>query len=421
MREIKKSICYLCILCLLIMSGCSNRKGSDDSKETTTGIMNYSLYKQSISQSGVLTYYNSFLEFYDFKTNQAVILCDKPNCMHNTSECNAFKDFIANVAFFYQDSLYYFSQDSLNIMCLYKADKNGMNERMIISDIPVASMNDVLLTKQGKLYFIASTNDIIEDEDGEVIEINQNGMSLVVVDLNKDTYTIPFTTHDIANGRFLSSLNCYDDEVYAIVTHYNMDITGYNVDQAIEEENEEEIGEENVENLKEPPKDLKMIESVIRINSKDESEIIWSKQYESYRTDQGCELLTVSKNELYFYNYKKGISSINVTTGEEKTVLKTDEKSVKCIDNEFILYDNSGSDTHTFKFYTLDGKECGSGEFDAPRIAKIDGSLADRYVFLLKNNENPWLDKMGWCYKDDLKKGKTELHKMNFVDNETTE
>lgn len=90
----KKTLLVLTILYLLLLCSCSkvdnNFKVSDNEQgnETTSEITELS--DGCVNKYGYYNYSGNLVYFFDSKTEQRIVLCNKPNCQHNSSECNAY-------------------------------------------------------------------------------------------------------------------------------------------------------------------------------------------------------------------------------------------------------------------------------------------------------------------------------------------
>lgn len=117
------------LISLGIISGCKKEKEAGP-LETYSEVNNI---RQQIKEEGVffIDGFTQQMSFYDFELGDRIPLCDKPNCEHDSANCNAYLQYgYQSTMGCYRDKIYFF--DITDPECpFYQADKNGTNRKVI--------------------------------------------------------------------------------------------------------------------------------------------------------------------------------------------------------------------------------------------------------------------------------------------------
>lgn len=112
--------------CICFLYGCSQRKAS---LEETFAVVNN--MRTQVTNDGIfyLDGYTEMMKFYDFNLARSIPICDRPNCKHDSSACNAYlsQGFMSGMGC-YRDRLYYYDNMSPGVP-FYQCDKNGSNRK----------------------------------------------------------------------------------------------------------------------------------------------------------------------------------------------------------------------------------------------------------------------------------------------------
>lgn len=153
MKKVKKIGIAIAICYVFLLSGCEKKA---DTGETTQVFGQY-----AIGPSGILhrnSSYTSYMMFYDFASDEDVFLCSKTGCTHNNTECYAYLNALS--AFYYKDSLYYFTNDEDGEINLIRANKYGENKEVITTGIQEYPDSQSFQIMEQDLYFIGMGYDM---------------------------------------------------------------------------------------------------------------------------------------------------------------------------------------------------------------------------------------------------------------------
>ena len=116
------------IFCAGLFSGC--HKEAPEQKENFAFVNNM---RTQVKNEGIfyIDGYTEMMKFYDFKLAQSIPICDRPNCEHNSAECNAYfsQGFMSGMGC-YRNRLYYYDNMSPGLP-FYQCDKNGSNRKLL--------------------------------------------------------------------------------------------------------------------------------------------------------------------------------------------------------------------------------------------------------------------------------------------------
>ena len=92
----------------LLCSGCGNAEKTSKTEE------DFSVVKQmrmQVKEEGIfyIDGYTEMMRFYDFSLGESLPLCDRPNCEHNSAQCNAYfsQGYMSGMGC-YRDKIYFY-------------------------------------------------------------------------------------------------------------------------------------------------------------------------------------------------------------------------------------------------------------------------------------------------------------------------
>lgn len=137
------------VFCICFLSGCGEEASAQ--KENFSVVSNM---RAQVKNEGIfyIDGYTEMMKFYDFHLAQSLPICDRPNCEHNSSECNAYfsQGYMSGMGC-YRDKLYYYDNMSPGLP-FYQCDKNGSNRKVLAELNGEGSYNN--LTVNLPMFFI---------------------------------------------------------------------------------------------------------------------------------------------------------------------------------------------------------------------------------------------------------------------------
>lgn len=175
-------ICAFCALLSLLFSSCSFGTSSVDG-----GVVIGDWGGASTDEGYFMLSTNEGrMMFYDYKTKHTVLLCNKPDCLHEDSDtCAAYvktgednfsaQDFIA-----YGDYIYYFAPDSFSKINIIRTNLDNSDRITLASD----NVSDIscLVAVNNKIYYVCTLN-IFEDSNDISMNSVDNITSIHCFDL----------------------------------------------------------------------------------------------------------------------------------------------------------------------------------------------------------------------------------------------
>lgn len=212
----QKKCLLLCLLILFLASGllggcvpkeAPEKDSSNDDYVTAEGLVG------SVTKEGKLYcdfLHGNLLTFYDFKTLQNIILCDRPNCSHDSASCNAYTDGYVLGLGLYKDKIYYFStNEAINQSKFISCDKNGANRKELLT-IPVGAPVYRTVFTEDKVYFDTCYLEWSQEEMINNLPSHQ-AYGIGCIDLKKNQYTQLYQEDMDQNNSF--RLTGYDQGV----------------------------------------------------------------------------------------------------------------------------------------------------------------------------------------------------------------
>ena len=109
---------------------------------------------------------NTYLHYFDKKTESYGVLCGKPECSHSSIECNAYLAGGGNLMF-YDGYVYWVQQGTL----LYRMRPDG-TERELVQSLRGGISNSVWLHR-GYVYAVQAVSRVVEGENQSLIRLTQ--------------------------------------------------------------------------------------------------------------------------------------------------------------------------------------------------------------------------------------------------------
>ncbi len=406
------------LVCFLCVSACSKGEQETDTltKETTQEFIEISWegVPSGLSQNGILTN-KGLLQYYDFAAEQSVVVCDKPNCEHDTVTCNGKLD-NSRATFYYEGKLYYISYREMNKMALYIADKNATNRQEVLTDIPGDRIKKMLITKDGQLVICFALTKI-RFKDTNVTSYGSAGENIVLIDLKQETMSVILETENIQYNSVIQALYYDNSNVYYGLERYDEDISEYVEPQV--DENGNIVNDELVDisdNL-----NCHMVIGEINLENGSYDEI-YDYSY-IYKNHGMYSVFDVNDSKMYAVDYKKNIVlAINIETKEERTLTAFNQMTCKIFidENELVVQcvNPEQLQKSEYTYYTLEGKELRSVPMNGYQLAMLIGMNNERYLFTYQDEKldsnGSVIRKYAWCDKDEFKQGKIELHPIEF-------
>ncbi len=144
-------LAVLTILSLSVFTGCAdNSKSVDDTSlpDTTqtadtdisgTGFQknmnngNYGKYISCETDEGYYFLLSNYICYTEKSNMNTTILCNKPECKHNTSDCNAYLDGATSLTYYNRNIYYDVFDDSKGVYYLYKMNTDGTDRKKVQS------------------------------------------------------------------------------------------------------------------------------------------------------------------------------------------------------------------------------------------------------------------------------------------------
>ena len=194
------------ISAFIMITGCSKAESSSSNINAVANIKasNINFYKTSdmVYEDGLIWFDGSknTVSWLDFETMESVVLCSKPNCTHNNSECIARR--VGDCPVIYNGYIYFMESDEnvietpdgrkleldsrLNRISL---ENSELEEVCSFNDCSVRNGNGCVLAGS-TLYFCGDDMDPVQDEYGNLWTSTSGGIhSLCSVDLETGKYT----------------------------------------------------------------------------------------------------------------------------------------------------------------------------------------------------------------------------------------
>lgn len=379
-----KALSIFCIISLIFLSSCSAGKADSDHYDRDYPV------KVSMDFEGGFLYSkfgDNVLKVFDYESRSLVPLCAKPNCLHNSNDCNAVRKNKVDSLFLYHNKLYVFDTDVEAVdaaaavgrlkTTVTVSDTDGNNERTLIKfdgDYDDAYPSYIY---NGNLYFIAEIhNDIgIADGGASYSSADYTENKLLMLDLSSGKITEICSL--LKGYGCITDITCMTVHKAYISTLYKKEEAKYedfdSVEEWIETANKIEPIRGNITvdlatgeiRSEEPPIDIKWI-------------------YDSH-----------------YYAADSGVYVYNSDTGEFEIVFENTNCTNVINDRYFILYSDEGHciyDSKTDKTEEL--PVYANAKNFSPE--KFYGDYCFGSLQLKGEKENIFIHGLGYCKTEDM-------------------
>lgn len=131
MKRIVSGIITLTIVSA-ILCGCMKKQESISEKMEDFSVVEN--MRMQVKEEGIfyIDGYTDRMMFYDFGFDDSIPVCDRPNCKHDSAECNAYlpQGSMSGMGC-YRDKIYYYDNMSQELP-FYQCDKNGSNRKVLV-------------------------------------------------------------------------------------------------------------------------------------------------------------------------------------------------------------------------------------------------------------------------------------------------
>lgn len=183
----------------LVCTSCGKNEKQElgrQKKETTSYV---NRMRMQVKEEGIfyLDGFTTLMMFYDYNMAESMPICDKPNCKHNSADCNAFlqngfQSAVAN----YRGKLYFIDPTSSECI-LYESDLNGDNRRGIAKlnekqKHAVATLELPIYFYDDKMYIGMTYSDFLEKpvtEENGMVKNMKDTWEIIEVSLSDGTIT----------------------------------------------------------------------------------------------------------------------------------------------------------------------------------------------------------------------------------------
>jgi hypothetical protein len=149
-KKVRYGLLFLLAASFMLLS-CSKKPNAEGAR------LSVSVSLIACSDKGAYYEEDQKLFFTDFLSGQSVPLCNKPNCAHNTSSCNAVYGGLVPLGE-YDKKVYVWSEHTL-----YASDLDGENRKKIADYDFDAALSYGSVLEDGWLFFFGSKTDASED------------------------------------------------------------------------------------------------------------------------------------------------------------------------------------------------------------------------------------------------------------------
>lgn len=184
---------------LLACTGCGKNEKQETGQKKNETMSYVNRMRMQVKEEGIfyLDGYTTLMMFYDYNMGESMPICDKPNCKHNSADCNAFiqngfQSAVAN----YRGKLYFIDPTSSECI-LYESDLNGDNRRGIAKlnekqKHAVATLELPIYFYDDKMYFGMTYSDFLEKpvtEENGTVKNMKDTWEIIEVSLSDGTIT----------------------------------------------------------------------------------------------------------------------------------------------------------------------------------------------------------------------------------------
>lgn len=184
---------------LMVCTGCGKNEKQETGQKKNETMSYVNRMRMQVKEEGIfyLDGYTTLMMFYDYNMGESMPICDKPNCKHNSADCNAFlqngfQSAVAN----YRGKLYFIDPTSSECI-LYESDLNGDNRRGIAKlnekqKHAVATLELPIYFYGDKMYIGMTYSDFLEKpvtEENGTVKNMKDTWEIIEVSLSDGTIT----------------------------------------------------------------------------------------------------------------------------------------------------------------------------------------------------------------------------------------
>lgn len=358
-------------------------------------------FNSSINENGRLYLGDHNIRFTDFNSMEDIVLCSKPNCLHEreTSEnpepdCYAvYSGGVVSALGIYEGYLYVILDrlDVANKAVVYRSDLDGSN-RIKITEMDSSTRHINAIFTGGKIY---TEGIIYEMEEDGYTNTGRSRSYILCIDINERTWSV-ITPEKEGYSSGILLLGMYENKLYYrhnyMDQRFNIDDPSANIFYDHVYEYDISTGQETLLEFADQLYDMKVY---------------------------GSSLYYIEIEE---HSGLKNIYRFHIDTGEQELLLSSlDIHSFKFLDNKmfYILGEYDGgyvqyTNTRGF-YYDIDTGETSELPYGSEETAKIvlDAETSDRFIVTFLE----YVDGVGggnnisgWIYKEDYYNGSLNFH-----------
>lgn len=318
MKKNKKIIlmAILCAVAVIIVIIVCVLKNKDNSLSAVGSI--YESDDAGLVETENLIYYVSdilggFLNVYDKNTKVSSLLCNRPDCKHNTQDCVAavFEPRMCmNTLCSYNNNLYYVDYDisAANRVALYKVSMDGSSRDNVLTvyEFPEGddiSLQDINVSKNGENLYLHTA----ECYDGE----DPLNKRTIIYQINLKNESIRKLTEDDKYGGYINICGFNSDYIYYSIVYFSKDLKN-------------------------------MYGSIYSYNIKNDEKKVLADEIKSVST------LCTLDNYIYYNLYQGNVFRYDINTGETEEVIKFENPENMSgrlySDDTYIYYYNFNAD-----------------------------------------------------------------------------
>lgn len=200
-----------------------------------------SLY--TYTSDGIIHNLDHRIRYVDTLSQNNIILCDKPNCLHERASssnpnptCNAvLNSSVGNVIAIYNNQLYFVESEEFSSQSLYRADVNGGNRKVIAS---IEDVQDTYATvasySDNYLIYTYKNQYLLESDMLTLLEEPVVGVTII----NLDTYKVTYVPTKAAYEAQIDKIHYNEGKVYYSYFYTDVKIDYLSLDYFLPENQE---------------------------------------------------------------------------------------------------------------------------------------------------------------------------------------
>jgi len=301
-----------------------------------------------------MTWDGCYMMYLDADSLESIPLCGKADCAHNSIECNAYigdEDYVLGNIYYYDGYIYYMPIED-GIATLTRIDKSGVVRQKIGELMPSNGSNSILLTFNGSYAYAT-------DFVSHIQSTEEHTERIVRISLEDGSTDTAYET--TGTGLTIKNVKSFGDRLYFIVHKSDVREKGGKVDIR-------SLGlyAYNCENMQ--------VEKISENNI-----------FDYY--------LVEDKNRLYYYVTGSGLYYSDLSTNEQKQILKSTEEIDMCevsYDGKYLYLSNlawndytaiiTGHNPNFYAYFVLDLEGNLINKIPCPKFLEMEFG-DDRYLF----------------------------------------